>query len=418
MTERVEYIELFWRCPECGQDHISAIPHLNPTGWYCPNCFFRRDESVELYEAEDSKIITDPDLIARIEEGRADWKCKHCGSLNADTGVPKEMLVCEVCKMWQTDESDQSAPVRDEAGEVIAKHQKTIDRFEAPVGPRSLSESSGNKRGDRILTVLFYGAAGAVGLASFVGIGWLLTPHPIEVEVKSLPWEVAVEVQQLLPVEKAGWEETVPTEARILSSETRQRGTQEVQYGTKTVMVTEQYQSGMRTETYTTSEQYQSGTRENCTTTSTGTGAGKRTCTTVPVYSNRPVQRTRQVPQYSTRQVPKVVPNMVAEPVFDTFVYYQIDEWQPKQTLVNEGEDDEPRVAPNQKLDNAPYPERTLPPIAKCKLTGVYERRNEQQIKTWEIPCTQFEQIDPGDHITLQATGRGRAILKSFNQTI
>lgn len=410
MGKRVEYIELFWRCRECGQDHISAIPHLNPTGWYCPNCFFRRDESVELYEASDSRVITDPDLIARIEEGRADWKCKHCGSLNADTGVPKEMLVCEVCDIWQTDENDKLAPLRDEAGEVIAKHQKRVDRFEDPVVPRSLQKASENTNSDRILTVLFYGAAGAVGLVSFVGIGWLLTPHPIEVEVKSLPWEVAVEVQQLLPVEKAGWEETVPTEARILSSETRQRGTQEVQYGTKTVMVTEQYQSGMRTETYTEFEQYQSGTRENCTTTSTGTGAGKRTCTTVPVYSSRPVQRTRQVPQYSTRQVPKIVPNMVTEPVYDNYVYYEVTEWQHEQTLSNKGEDNEPRIAPVPKLDNVPYPERTLPPVTTCKLMGVYQRRKKPRAETWEIPCAQFDQINKGDRVKLQATGENALV--------
>ena len=74
MSDRTTYIELFWRCPECGEDHISAIPDLNPTGWYCPNCFFRRDERVNLYEADDSREITDPELIQRIEEGRADWK--------------------------------------------------------------------------------------------------------------------------------------------------------------------------------------------------------------------------------------------------------------------------------------------------------------------------------------------------------
>ena len=410
MSKRIEYIELFWRCRECGRDHISAIPHLNPTGWYCPNCFFRRDESVELYEAEDSKIITDPDLIARIEEGRADWKCKHCGSLNADTGVPKEMLVCEVCDIWQTDENDKSAPLRDEAGEVITKHQKTVDRFEDPVVSGSPQGTSGSKSSDRLLVTLSTVVAIAGGIGISISAWWLLIPHPIEVKVQSLPWEMTVEVQQLRPVEKSGWDETVPAEARILSSETRQRGTQEVQYGTKTVMVTEQYQSGTRTETYTELEQYQSGTRENCITTSTGTGAGKRTCTTVPVYSNRPVQRTRQVPQYSTRQVPKVVPNMVAEPVFDNYVNYQVDEWHHEQTLTNEGEDDKPRIAPVTKLDNVPYPERTLAPATTCRLTGAYQHRNEQQVETWKIPCAQFDQIDPGDRVMLQSTGENALV--------
>lgn len=412
MGKRVEYIELFWRCPECGQDHISAIPYLNSTGWYCPSCFFRRDDSVELYEAPDSQVITDPELIARIEEGRADWICKHCGSLNPDTNVPKEMLVCEVCNLWQTDETDQSAPKRDQSGEVLESRQEVIDRFENPCPPTLQKASRAATEDKRRIVSALLMAGTAVGIAW--GGWWLLKADPVEVTVESLPWSVSVEVQQLRPVDKSGWDETVPADARILTSETRQRGTQEVQRGTKVIMVKEQYQSGTRTETYTEQERYQSGTREECTTTSTGTGAGKRTCHDVAVYSTRPVQRTRQVPEYSTRQVQKTVPNLVREPVYDTYVYYQVDEWLHKQTLTNTGFDNQPRIAPAVELDHSPYRERTLAPEISCYLTGAEPQGEESKIQTWEIPCHQFNSLDTGDRVRLQVKGARQATVKEF----
>ncbi len=453
----VQYIELFWRCPECGEDHISAL--FNTTGFYCPSCSFRRDDSVELYEAPDSQVITDPELIARIETGRVDWECKHCGSLNEDKGIGENALACTVCGMFQIDELQPEAVVRDESGEVIRQRSKILDRFENPVVPRSLQEARAANDDRPPFSMpqlpnidfdwqslpwrpIAWGVGIATGLvAAGSGLWLLFAPRPVEVKVTSLPWEVTVEVQQLVPVNESDWDENVPIGARAWSSETRQRGTREVQRGTKTIMETEEYRSGTKTESYTETEQYlsgtktqsytdseryQSGTKENCTTTSTGTGAGRRSCTSVPTYGTRSVQRTRQVPQYRTRQVPKtrevpvystrqvplVVPNMVTEPVYDTYVYFTVDEWNHKQTLTSNGFDDQPRVAPVPQLDNFPYPERALSPVTTCKISGTYPQGDEQKVGSWRIPCNKFDRLNTGDTITLDVNRVGGATLK------
>jgi rubrerythrin len=422
---QVSYIELFWRCPECGTDHISAIPDLNPTGWYCPECFFRRDETVELYEAPDSRVITDPELIQQIEEGRADWKCKYCGSLNADEGYARDALACAVCGQPQMD-FEESAPIRDQVGERIEFRSEDSAPVQSQTGEWiesrsddrfSDSPSSLANGNDSPAQFSFpwrrVGAASTAVISSVGAIGvWWLSPRDLEVSVDTLPWEIQVDVEELRPVERSDWDERVPSTAKTIRTETRQRGTETVQRGTETIMVEERYQSGTTTETYTEQERYQSGTRQECTTQTTGTGAGKRTCRDVPVYSTRSVNKTRQVPVYATRQVPKEVPKMVEEPVYDTYVYYTVDEWKPIQTFTGEGYDDEPRLIPTPELHNQPYPQRVSQPRIVCHLTASYMEKQQPRVSTWKLPCDQFDLLNTGDRALLQVTRSGKVTLR------
>ncbi|MEL7035624.1 MAG: hypothetical protein AAFO04_08410 [Cyanobacteria bacterium J06592_8] len=418
--EKKTYIELFWDCPECGQQAISAIKGQSHDGYTCPQCGYNRKRSDRLYERPESRTITDPDLIRRIETGKVDWECKYCGSLNPQTGVGEEMMACRVCGQFQTDDFSPETPETATVGEQIHQRTEPIrDRFE--VIPKNLerfthssrqtSQRNGATSSSRKSLVRGLSIAGAVA-GSAVGGWWLLSSHPVEVQVQSLPWEVQVEVQQLKPVNTSGWDETLPIGARIRSSQTRQRGTRQVQRGSRTIWVNERYQSGSRIETYSDQVRYQSGSRTECQTTSTGTGAGQRTCRDVPVYSTRPVQRSREVPVYSTRQVPRVVPNMVTEPVYDQYVYYTVDKWVYEQTFTKKGFDDQPRTPPVVRLDNSPYPERALSPETSCQITGVYQQGDQQNVKTWKIDCNQFDLIDTGDRVTLDINQGSMVTLK------
>jgi uncharacterized Zn finger protein len=427
--EKTTYIELFWDCPECGQQAISAINGDGQDGYTCPQCGYNRKRSDRLYERPESRIITNPDLIRRIETGKVDWECKYCGSLNPQTGIAEKMMACRVCGQFQTDEISPETPEIATVGEVVDQRTEPVrDRFE--VIPKNLerftpdddstnsTQSSRQKlhhfgvNPDSIKSLVRGLSVAGVVAGGTVGGWWLLGSHPIEVEVQSLPWEVQVEVQQLQPVNQSGWDETVPVGARVRSSQTRQRGTRQVQRGTRTTWIDERYQSGTRKETYTDQERYKSGSRQDCTTKSTGTGAGKRTCRDVPVYSTRSVQRTREVPVYSTRQVSREVPNMVSEPIYDQYVYYTIDRWMHQQTLTNKGVDDQPRTPPVVRLDNSPYPERALSPVTSCQITGVYQQGNQQNIQTWGIDCNQFDLIDIGDQVRLEVNHSSTATLK------
>jgi hypothetical protein len=83
-----------------------------------------------------------------------------------------------------------------------------------------------------------------------------------------------------------------------------------------------------------------------------------------------------------------------------------------EQTLTANGADDESRIAPVPQLDNYPYPERALPPVISCKITGAYRQGNEQKVQTWSLPCDQFDQIDTNDRVLLEVNRAGQATLQ------
>lgn len=65
MAKPDELILLFWNCPECGHEHIEG-----PTR-RCPRCFHWRDQTVDFYEAPDSRPLTIEEVL---QYQRPDWK--------------------------------------------------------------------------------------------------------------------------------------------------------------------------------------------------------------------------------------------------------------------------------------------------------------------------------------------------------
>lgn len=470
--ETVEYIELFWDCPECGHRHISAV--FNSQGNRCPNCLHWRTEDVELYEAPDSQIITDSNLINR----KPFWVCKVCEAVNEDTGVPATVLQCGNCDSYQTSSigaitgnqaADQQAPATVAIGEPVERRSNT--------GQNQASTPSTPKTG-RISGF----AASLIGMTliggGFFGSSVLLSqPNDAtlrQVQVTDLKWTVEVEVQEQKTFTRSGWDESVPQAAAILQSQKKQRGTRQEQKGSRTVMVDEQYQSGTRTETYSEpeqyqsgtrtetyttseryqsgtrsetysdSERYQSGTRQDCKTTSKGNGVGTRTCRdvavystrqiqrsrsvpvygtrhiqhsrTVPVYSTRQVQRSRTVPVYSTRKVPVQEPIMITLPVYDTWITYRTKEWVPAHTYKQTGKAHEPRQAPTVKLVKLP-PQRIAATRTTCHVAGNYSIHigwfQPAQVQTgeWNLPCQEYDRIQIGNSIKLRQTDANSATI-------
>ncbi|HEY9625309.1 MAG TPA: hypothetical protein V6C78_33625 [Crinalium sp.] len=431
--DTVEYIELFWDCPECEQRHISAV--FNPQGNRCPSCLHWRTNDVPLYESSDSQVITDPALINR----KPFWVCKVCHAVNQDVGLAAHLLQCENCNSYQTSAVggvtgdlavDQQAPNTVAVGEPVVFQPHAANQ---PVPAASTPQPPTSRTGRLIRKLTWFNLIGGGILASLAIASQLAVqfrdPSLLDIQVNDLVWTVSVDVQTQKTVTRQAWDEALPAGAAVIKSERRQRGTRQEQRGTRTVMVQEQYQSDTRTETYTTSEQYQSGTRtetyteseryqsgtrtetyttseryqsgtdQECRTTSRGNGLGERRCRSVPVYSTRqvphtrsvpvystrqvsrtrsvPVYSTRQVPHtrtvpiYSTRQVPVQQPIMVTIPVYDQWITYQVKEWEPQQTRRQTGHDDAPRRAPNIRLSQQP-PQRIAATHTECRLYGTY----------------------------------------------
>jgi hypothetical protein len=347
--DTVEYIELFWDCPECGQAHISAV--FNPQGNRCPSCLTWRLESIALYEAPDSQVITDPKLINRPPF----WVCKVCDAVNADTGLAPKLLQCENCNSYQTSEigaiSGNSIPDQQAPPTVPVGTPVKLQKASSPKSPPRPARSANGA-----IAAVGVSTVAVMGMGIMAGTIWsgslpqspipaaiappvsipasIPTSPPLQVQVMDLNWVAEVDIEEQQGYTQESWKSAMPPGATLIKSETRKNQRSE-QRGFRTTMVPEQYQSGTTTETYTEpeqyqsgtttktdysseryqsgttnetyyeSERYQSGTEQKCETRSMGNGVGQRSCTSVPVYSTRQVSRSRSVPTYSTRQVPQ-----------------------------------------------------------------------------------------------------------------
>ncbi len=432
--DTVEYIELFWDCPECGQAHISAV--FNPQGNRCPSCLHWRVDSIGLYEAPDSRVVTDPKRINRPPF----WVCKVCDAVNTDTGLAPKLLQCENCNSYQTSEigaisgaqiPDQQAPSIVAVGTPV-KLQKSSP---APLPRRPARSTNAPIVAVGISTIALMGAgivAGTIWSSSIprspIPVA-IAPPEPtvLQVQVTDLSWVAEVDIEEQKGYKRESWQSAMPSGATLLKTETRENKRPENR-GFRTVMVPEQYQSGTKTETYTEpeeyqsgtttktdytseryqsgttsetyyeSERYQSGTEEKCQTRSTGNGLGARSCTSVPVYSSRQVSRSRSVPTYSTRQIPNTqsipvystrqvqrsrsVPVYstrqipIKEPIVvtvtfaDTWATYRVTEWTFKQTQTDKGKHDAPRK-PKVKIVKLP-PQQIAATKMTCRLTGQF----------------------------------------------
>lgn len=436
----VEYIELFWDCPECGQSHISAV--FNSHGNRCPSCWYWCTEEDALYESPDSQIITDPALIHR----KPFWVCKICDAVNEDTGLSPHLLQCGSCNSYQTSQvgeitgneaADQKAPDAVAVGESV-EFRKGASASDSQASAQTSQDNQKPKSLIRRLTVclIWINLIGGGVLASLVISSYLSNRSLLQVQVTDLEWIAEVDVEEQKTITRQAWEGELPSGASVIKSERRQRGTRQEQQGFQTVMVPERYQSSTRTETYTEperyqsgtrnetymeSERYQSGTRQDCRTVSRGNGVGTRSChsapvystrqvqrtRTVPVYSTRPVQRTRTVPVYSTRMVPRQEPIMVDVPVYGNFLTYQVEEWVFQQTHSQTGKDDALRRPPDVKLAQQP-PQRISATRTVCRLSGNYSSKvgwfqpPEPASETWQLPCQEYDRIDIGDWVQLR----------------
>jgi hypothetical protein len=407
MSQSDDLILLFWNCPECGHEHIEG-----PTK-RCPRCFYWRDRAVAFYEAPDSRVLT-PDEAMQYQ--RPDWICKVCGAANADEGQPVAELICGNCQSWQTNHLDlgQAAPDRlgdDTVAAVQGQWQEgfRLDQFEdlndpqfsaALNDPLDSSWAPSNEPApppppDRPAPAParpWKKQAIAAGLAMAIGgTGWAawqwIAPVHLDATVVQRTWAVSVPIEDYRPVEESGW--SLPAGAYDISSSRRQRGTRQVQTGTRTESVQVSYQE-------------QTGTQEECTTRSRGDGTGQRTCKDVPVYSTRYRTERKEVPVYR------------AEPVYDTWYRYKIQRWVAQTSIERRGSDREPRRPPAVTLDNRPYPERALSPIERCSITADYadpKQRSTRKRDTFELPCDHYDRLAIGQTARFERSGQRLKLL-------
>lgn len=373
MGDRAETILLFWDCPDCGHPHIEG-----PTK-RCPGCFYWRDRAVTFYETPESRVLTAEEEAKYTTN--PDWICKACGAANADEGLPVDQLLCGSCNQWQTNSLDlgENAPDRLKTGETV------VQRPSDWIPPAPSPEPEPPKTPPNWRRRIAIGAVGIGGSATiWTGVN-LLSPQIIEAEIISRTWTVTVEIQEKRPTDDSGW--TRPSDAYDVTTSTRQRGTRQVQVGT-------------RQEEEQVSYREQTGTKEECKTVSRGDGTGTRSCKDVPVYTTKYRTETKTVPVYRD------------EPVYDTWYSYTVDRWKQKKVLTKDGQENAPRTPPPVTLTNRPYPEQALSPVETCRLQVSYEVKDERKLDQWTLPCDQYDRVKRGQTAQFEKSAIGVKLLE------
>jgi hypothetical protein len=87
--------------------------------------------------------------------------------------------------------------------------------------------------------------------------------------------------------------------------------------------------------------------------------------------------------------------------VYDTWVEYEVDRWVQLNRFPGSGLDDEPRVIPGANLGVGTYPRRLTAPSFICSAIG--KSLKTQKLRTFSLPCDQYDRLDVHDRIVLKS---------------
>lgn len=288
-----------WVCTYCGAEcrgRDESCAGLDGGS----GCGAARQPGVRFYLPGRSPYLTDPGLIADARSG-ADWHCDHCGGANKGAVGAHPVRACAHCGNPR-DLSDQETPTRDFAPGSAPSSAEALrparpDRRASPG-----SERTSALRPRRRIALIC--AALLAGL--FLAWSVLFAAYPAPMAVTGLSWERTLTVEAYRTVQEEGWD--APSDARVHDRDRRVRSWREVldRMETRTRQVSERVQVG--------SESYGCGTRD------LGNGYFQDITCTRPVYQTRMRTETYQEPIYRR------------EPVYDTWLSWEVDRWVPART--------------------------------------------------------------------------------------
>lgn len=275
-----------WDCPHCGQERNRG-PHK-----HCPSCGFARGPEVPFYLPPDAAVVTDATALAAAHAG-PDWSCQYC-----ETDNPSGHEFCSSCGA-----SKDGAPPRP----VI----EYLDKPEAePVKQEEKKKPGCIKRG---CTWILGG-----GLATFILALIFGGPTEDTITVEGHRWERTIQIEALITETEQAWEGSVPSDARVISSERAIQRVNKVQIGTetKTRTVNKKVQVG--------TEKVKVGVRD------LGNGYFEDIYEERPVYETKQFTETYQDPVYRE------------DPVYRQRYTYEVDRWKTVRPEVATGRDMNP----------------------------------------------------------------------------
>lgn len=287
-----------WICPNCQTKNRGAKETCDACGAVRGNVQF-------LYE-EDGQVVTDAAERAKATAG-PDWICAFCGNSNAF-----DRPTCQSCSAARSEGTlRQVKEATVKGGEGLAKRQVSPHATVAPdvrIEPVKAPLPLWFKAGC-VIAVL--------GLLALVGLQSLSFEDTMTVVGKE--WRRAIQVMQYQTCREGGWRGELPAGAREIRRQEKIRSYRDVLIGYQTVeeTYTERQQVGTR--------KVKKGVRD------LGNGRFEEIWDDEPIYRDVQKTRTVQKPQYRK------------EPVYDTWIEFDIDRWKDIGPAVAQGTTDEPR---------------------------------------------------------------------------
>lgn len=287
-----------WICPNCQAKNRGTKEN-------CDSCGAVRGNVQFIYE-EQGQAVTDATGIAKAKAG-PDWVCAFCGDSNAF-----DRTTCQGC----------SAPKSE--GKQREVKEATVKGGEGSgkkyVNPHATSTHEPNIEPVRVPLPMWFKAGLGIFLFGFaVLMGLQCLSFEDSMTVAARQWRRAITVLEYQTVREGAWRGELPPKAREIGRQEKIRSYKDVLTGYRDVQ-----------ETYT--EQVQVGTKRVKTgVRDLGNGQFEETWEDQPVYEDREKTRTVQKPVY--RQ----------DPVYDTWIDYDVDKWRETGKPTAEGTTDEPR---------------------------------------------------------------------------
>ncbi len=232
--ETLGYVKLEWTCPKCGSRNPA-------TEIACVSCGAAQPQDVQFEQAQGQQATQD-EALKKIAEAGADIHCAFCGTRN-----PATAAVCAQCG------ADLKPGTRREAGRVVGAYQAapvqqiacahcgamnpetalkcagcgaSLKAALPAAAPASKAPPKTNMLGIGI------GVAVIVILCICAIVGYAMLSAPRESQagvVEAVQWQTAVQIEELGPVERQGWQDQVPADAQLGNCQDQVRSMQDTQ---------------------------------------------------------------------------------------------------------------------------------------------------------------------------------------------
>lgn len=374
----------YWDCKYCGSKGIGG----NLTE--CPNCGKERGSDTTFYDGESIEFLNESEA-EKVRAMGEDWECPYCDGMNRGNeshcnNCGAERPVNARVYDYRNNTLDKENPNQYSIDDIFDTEEK-VDKYEDK--DNNFSDNQENYNSNYKVNVFDWKKVLSVGvfLSVIFLIIWLLIPKWTTAEVVNKFWEKTITIESYETLQKDGWDESVPSDARIHSKDYRYRRTDKV-YSHSTYE-NESYQ-----------EYEQTGTKTEYYTVDLGNGYADRRSREVPVYGYVTKTRTVEVKHYKD------------VPVYDTWVEYEVDRWVFNRNHVSDGTYLEEEVWPEFRLADLERESSRKEDYELEIRTNKDKKKNTTS--TYEISKDLYNQLDVGKFYELKVGIDGISEIKNL----